>query len=79
MDEREKEAKRFENIGKTEYTGIMVRNPEVDMAYIQSDSSRIARNDNWVKNVPRDFQLNEAMHIMYDLIAQEPKFTQKGQ
>lgn len=79
MDEREKEAKRYENIGKTEYTGIMVRNPEVDMAYIQSDSSRIARNDNWVKNVPRDFQLNEAMHIMYDLIAQEPKFTQKGQ
>ena len=76
MEERDEEAKQFEQLGKTDIPGVMAANPPVDVEYIQGDSSRIARNDNWIKNVHRDFQLNEAMHIMYDLIHQDPKITQ---
>jgi carboxyl-terminal processing protease len=79
MEKRQEEAKQFDKLGKTPIEGIVVMNPPVDTNYIQSDSSRIARNDNWIKNVHRDFQLNEAMHIMFDLIAQYPKLTQKDQ
>jgi len=77
MEEREAEAKRFDQLGKTVIPGVAAVNPGVDMGYIQADSSRIARNDNWINNVHKDFQLNEAMHILFDLIAQDPKITQQ--
>lgn len=77
MNEREAEAKRFEKLGKEPVNGMAANNLPVDLEYIQMDSSRIARNDTWLKNVKKDFQLNEAMHIMYDLITMEPAMTQK--
>jgi hypothetical protein len=31
------------------------------------DSSRIARNDEWLKNIKKDFQLKEAIAVIKDL------------
>ncbi len=67
MDQRESEAKKYENIGKDVIPGLVVSNLEVDMDYIQSDSSRIARNDNFIEKLTKDVYLKETMSIMNDM------------
>jgi carboxyl-terminal processing protease len=46
-----------------------LRNSEVDMAYINTDSSRIARNDRWKENLQKDVYLEEALFILADVKA----------
>jgi carboxyl-terminal processing protease len=77
IEHRETEAKRFNNLGKVDMENLTARNPEIDMDYINSDSSRIARNDNWLKTVKRDYQLNEGLQIMHDLLGTDPALTKK--
>jgi cell division GTPase FtsZ len=38
------------------------------MSHIQVDTSRIARNDDWIKERKKDVQLLEALRIMNDMI-----------
>lgn len=58
----------FESIGKDSIPGIYVENLAVDMEYIQSDSSKIARNDAFLEQLYKDIYLEEALYIMNDLI-----------
>ena len=58
----------FENIGKDTISGMHIQNIKDDMEYIQSDSSRIARNDAFIEQLYKDIYLEEAMYIMNDLI-----------
>ncbi|MCP3930433.1 MAG: tail-specific protease [Bacteroidetes bacterium] len=46
-----------------------VHNLEADMAAIQADESRKARNDEWIKSVKKDVYLDEVLHIIHDMIA----------
>lgn len=46
-----------------------VRNPSADTAYINSDESRKARNEQWLKEVRKDKYLLETLNIMHDMIA----------
>jgi len=47
---------------------FQVGNVAADMPHIQSDTSRIARNDNWLKERKKDVQLYETLRIMQDMI-----------
>jgi carboxyl-terminal processing protease len=47
---------------------FQLSNLNADMAHIQSDTSRVARNDSWIKDRKKDIQLYETMQIMYDMI-----------
>ncbi len=65
---RKKDDKSFrKHLNKT-IAELEVKNLEVDMPHINTDSSRIARNEDWLKNVRKDQQLKEAIHIMRDMI-----------
>ncbi len=64
----EEEAKKFTDIGKDEVNGLNVLNLEVDMTFIEADSSRIARNDDFIKTLKKDIYLEETIHIMNDMI-----------
>ena len=64
MDE---EAKRFENIFSP-VEGFTVRNLMSDMSQIESDTSRQARNESWIKDRKKDVQLKEAVDIIFDMI-----------
>jgi carboxyl-terminal processing protease len=67
VEQRQKESERFKEL----YPGnekLVVLNPATDMVYIQADSSRIARNDDFVKNVKNDMHLTETMDIMRDIL-----------
>ena len=64
MDE---EADRFDNIFKP-IDGFVIQNPVADMQQIQSDTSRIARNDTWLKDRQKDVQLYETVQIIQDML-----------
>jgi len=64
---QDEEADQFENMFKP-VEGFVVENLSSDLQQIQSDTSRLARNDNWLKEKKKDIQLSEAFHIMQDMI-----------
>ncbi|NUN99706.1 MAG: carboxy terminal-processing peptidase [Saprospiraceae bacterium] len=49
-------------------TGI--QNPNADVAVINADESKKARNEDWIKTVSKDIYLKETLQIMHDLISQ---------
>jgi len=61
------EAKKYKNMMK-EIEGLTVSNLSVDLAQINSDSSKIGRNDEFIKAVQKDVYIEETLHIMKDLV-----------
>lgn len=65
---RAAEAKKYSNIMKDTVAGLQIENLPTDIAYIQEDESRVARNEDWIKQLKKDIYLEETLHIMQDLI-----------
>ncbi|HNE29774.1 MAG TPA: carboxy terminal-processing peptidase, partial [Saprospiraceae bacterium] len=66
-ERQKKESERFENIFKP-IDDFVVENLAADLPQIQSDTSRIARNEDWIKDRRKDIQLYETLRIMQDMI-----------
>lgn len=66
LQQRE-EAKRFEDMFAP-IDGFEVANLSADLVQITADTSRSARNEDWMKERRKDVQLHEAMRIMQDMI-----------
>ena len=64
---RDEETKIYRNMFE-EIEGLVVSNLEVDMEHIQMDSSRISRNEAWMKSIRKDVYIDECMSIMKDMI-----------
>jgi carboxyl-terminal processing protease len=64
---RNEEVKKFEKIGAEPIKGLKVENLLADLPTIQLDSSKIARNDEFIKNLSKDIYVYESMHILRDL------------
>ena len=64
---QDEESGRYENIFKS-IGDFQIQNLTTDLAQIKSDTSRIARNDNWLKDKHKDVQLYEALRVMQDMI-----------
>ncbi|MBK6543766.1 MAG: carboxy terminal-processing peptidase [Saprospiraceae bacterium] len=67
VKQRTEEVKKYEKIGTTAIPGIKTDNLKEDLAYIKADSSRIARNDDFLKGLTKDVYVYESMHILKDL------------
>jgi carboxyl-terminal processing protease len=67
LKQRNDEMKKFEKIGTQAITGLKTENLQDDLAYIQSDSSRIARNEDFLKGISKDVYVYESIHILNDL------------
>ena len=65
---RAEEAKKYVDIMKADVQGLKIENLPMDVAYIQEDESRVARNEDWIKTLKKDIYLEETLHIMQDLI-----------
>jgi carboxyl-terminal processing protease len=63
----DEEADRFDNIF-TPIDGFNVQNLSADLPQIQSDTSRIARNESWMKDRQKDVQLYETVQIVLDML-----------
>lgn len=64
---QDEESKQFEDIFQP-IGAFTLQNLSADLPQIQGDTSRIARNDNWLKEKKKDIQLYEAFHVMQDMI-----------
>lgn len=61
------EADKYEDMFKP-IAGFSVTNLAADLPTIESDTSRTARNADWLKDREKDIQLYETLRIMYDMI-----------
>lgn len=72
-EDREKQDDFFDSkLGKT-IPQLQVKNLDVDLPHIQLDSSRIGRNESWLKNIKKDQDIKEAIFVMKDIIELEKK------
>lgn len=75
MDQREAEAKQYQDLYDTDLPNLRLTNLKVDMEAIQSDESKAARNEEWLKGLQKDFYVEEALAIMKDMIMLEDAFA----
>lgn len=72
----EEEAAQFEKMLQP-IEQFKVANLQADMAHIQSDTSRVTRNDSWLKERQKDIQLYEALRVMQDMIRMDALASKK--
>jgi len=60
--------KKFEDMLDEKIEKLQISNLKADMGYIQSDTSRIARNNDWLKSLGNDIYADEAINILYDMV-----------
>ncbi|NNF35007.1 MAG: carboxy terminal-processing peptidase [Saprospiraceae bacterium] len=75
MKERKKEAEKYDDIFDKEIEGFAVLNLDDDLPYIEMDESRKIRNEEWIKDVSKDFYLQETLSILRDMIELEESFA----
>lgn len=75
MNELEEKSKKFDQLFKNDIPSLNVRNLAQDKPYLDSDVSRSARNEDWIKGLKKDVYLNETLLIMKDMIETEPSFA----
>jgi carboxyl-terminal processing protease len=56
-------------------TTLNIANPKEDIARINRDSTTIAKNDVWLKNLKKDLYLSETVNIINDLSKQSMKLN----
>jgi len=64
---QDQEAEQFDNIFKP-IESFKIENLAADLPQIQQDTSRIARNESWIKDRQKDIQLYETLRIMLDML-----------
>ncbi len=67
MTQREQDAEAAKDIYQP-IAALDIENLEQDLAFIQADSSRIDRNDSWIKNLQKDHYLEETIFILRDMV-----------
>lgn len=63
----DKEAEQYEDMFKP-IDAFKIQNLAADLPAIKSDTSRMARNDDWIKDRKKDIQLFEAVKVIQDMI-----------
>jgi len=72
MEEANATSKKMEELEKNA-SMLSIVNPKEDMARINLDSSTIAKNTEWLKNLKKDIYLAETVNILADLSKQSMK------
>lgn len=75
MAERKSEGDKFSKLMKEDIEDLVIANLVADIEYINSDESKTARNDEWLKSMKKDFYLSETLQIMKDMIYLEEDYT----
>jgi len=71
--EREEQDDYFKGKLNTKIEGLNVENLVIDKKHIEMDSSRIGRNENWLKNIEKDQYIKEAIFVVEDIIELEDR------
>jgi carboxyl-terminal processing protease len=69
MDEKEAESKKYDDLANKELAALSgIRNMEIDLQEMASDSAKIGRNEDWIKQLKKDVYVDECLSIMSDMI-----------
>ncbi len=68
MDKRKEESKKYNDILDKDIAGLKIRNMEVDLAEMASDSAKIGRNEDWLQQMQKDVYIEECLMIMKDML-----------
>ena len=71
MKERNALAKKFENLGKDVIPHLKSTNLQSDMDYINMDSSRVGRNEDFLKSISKDQEILESIYVLNDVKKQK--------
>jgi carboxyl-terminal processing protease len=74
VDEMELEAKQFENLYKEEIKNFNIKNLPEDLKGMEVDQAKKGRNEEWIKEMKKDFYITETLNIMKDMISGEKSF-----
>ncbi len=69
-DAMEERYKKYEDLGDKEIDGLSVQIPSFMMPQVEADSAKMARVEEWHKNVNKDVYIEEALYIIGDIIEQ---------
>ncbi len=69
------EADKYKNL-MTPIEALTVSNLDIDLAQINTDSSKIARNEAFLKALKKDVYIEETLHIMQDLVKGSTAYMQ---
>lgn len=72
----EEESAQFEKMLQP-IEAFKIANVQADVPHIQSDTSRVTRNDSWLKERQKDIQLYEALLVMQDMIRMDALASKK--
>lgn len=74
VESRKSEAEKYKDIYPAN-ASLSVTNPAQDLVYIKADSSRIARNDDFIQGVRKDLHLAETLEILSDMIRLDRQYV----
>jgi carboxyl-terminal processing protease len=74
LDEASKISSQLDSLEK-QAKPIPVANLKADLPRIQLDSTSIAKNKNWLKNLQKDIYIAEAVHVVNDMAKEGMKVT----
>jgi len=69
-DDMEERYKKYEDLGDKEIEGLSVQIPSFMMPEVEADSTKMARVEEWHKNVGKDVYIEEALYVIGDIIEQ---------
>lgn len=67
LDSRKSESKKYEELSKKEISQIIAFNLESDKDYINMDSSRVGRNEDFLKSIKKDLHILESVNVIKDI------------
>lgn len=75
MAERKAEGEKYASIMKEDLPNLKIANLTADIDYINSDESKQARNEEWMKRLKKDIYIEETLHIIRDMITLEDAYA----
>lgn len=78
IDDRKAESKKYTDIMDKDIASLKIRNMEVDLQEMASDSAKIGRNEDWLQQMQKDVYIEECLMIMKDMIQSGSNYVEGG-
>ena len=78
MDDRKAESKKYTDIMDKDIASLKIRNMEIDLQEMASDSAKIGRNEEWLKLMQKDVYIEECLLIINDMLKAGTTYVESG-
>ena len=68
IDDRKEESKKYTDIMDKDIASLKISNIEIDLQEMASDSAKIGRNEEWLKQMQKDVYIEECLLIINDML-----------